>query len=124
MEFIERGVNNIQDHTRKLYEFIEKTCLDIGDKCDRYMDGTSGRTKYWCEVLLRVPLMFIIHQWLLLSPYSNYWMIDLVLFVVRYGGLYFTLLYFLFIKSEFLKWNNPFSIFGTVHYHFSDYLSR
>ena len=93
METIETGVKYLHNNALRLHGYIEKTCLDIGDKCDRYMDGTSTRTKYWCEILLRVPLMFIIHQWMLVSPYSNYWMIDLVLFVVRYGCMYYLSLF-------------------------------
>ena len=87
METFKICLQYLQNHTRRLYKCIEKKSLDIGYEYDRYTDGTSDRTKYWCEVLLRVPMMFIIHQWLLVSPYSDYWMIELVLFVVRYGGM-------------------------------------
>jgi hypothetical protein len=88
MESLKLGVMYVESHTRRLYGYIEKMSLDIGDKCDNYMDDTSARRKYWCEVLLRLPLLFIIHQWLLLIPNSNYWIIDIVLFIVRYGGLF------------------------------------
>ncbi|XP_060582903.1 uncharacterized protein LOC132739253 isoform X2 [Ruditapes philippinarum] len=85
MESLKLGVMYVESHSRRLYGCIEKMSLNIGDKCDNFMYITSARRKYWCEVLLRLPLLFIIHQWLLVSPYSNYWIIDIVLFIVRYG---------------------------------------
>ncbi|XP_060575294.1 E3 ubiquitin-protein ligase RNF139-like [Ruditapes philippinarum] len=89
MESLKLGVMYVESHSRRLYGYIEKMSLDIGDKCDNYMDDTSARRKYWCEVLLRLPLLFIIHQWFLLIPNSNYWIIDIVLFIVRYGVAHF-----------------------------------
>ncbi|XP_053402192.1 uncharacterized protein LOC123544898 [Mercenaria mercenaria] len=85
METVEQGIQYFQDHTQRVFEHIEKQALRVGAKCDKYMDNDSPRKKYLCEVLLRVPLFFIIHQWLLFSPYSYYWIIELFLFVVRYG---------------------------------------
>lgn len=105
MESVKMCIENVENVTRRLFEHIHTMCLDIGDKCDLYMYDTSERRKYWCEVLLRAPLIFIIHQWLLLSPYSNYWMIDVVLFVVRYGGLNY-IFCTSYYKSCFYKYSN------------------
>ncbi|XP_053392276.1 RING finger protein 145-like [Mercenaria mercenaria] len=88
METVEKGAQFVPKYTQRLFEHIEKQALRIGEKYDNYMDNTSPRKKYLCEILLRVPLIFIIHQWLLLSPYSNYWIIDIFLFIVRYGVVF------------------------------------
>lgn len=60
----------------------------VGTRLETHLKTVGPRWKYLAELLLRVPLIFICHQWALLSPTSSYWIIELVLFVVRGLGDY------------------------------------
>ena len=56
----------------------------FGDRLELYLRGR--RWKYPAEILLRVPLIFLMHHWCVLSPTSSYWFIEIFLFIFRYLG--------------------------------------
>ena len=41
---------------------------------------------YFGHVLLGVPMLLFMHQWILLSPTSSYLFIEIFLFIIRYSG--------------------------------------
>ena len=63
--------------------------IGLGTKLDSHMQRVGSRRKYMTELVLRIPQFFIIHQWSLLSPTSDYRIIELLLFVFRYIGKMF-----------------------------------
>ena len=58
----------------------------VGTRLESHLKTVGPQWKYLAELLLRVPLVFFIHQWALLSPTSSYWIIEIVLFVIRCIG--------------------------------------
>ena len=65
--------------------------IGLGTKLESHLQRAGPRNKYMTELLLRIPLFFIIHQWSLLSPTSDYRIIELLLFVFRYIGKIYTI---------------------------------
>ena len=74
---------------------VDALLMGLGTKLESYQQRAGPRKKYWSELVVKIPLFFIIHQWLLLSPTSDYRLIELVLFIFRYIGKKFLLFYFL-----------------------------
>ena len=60
--------------------------IELGTKLESHLQRAGPRRKYMTELVLRIPLFFIIHQWSLLSPTSDYRIIEFLLFVLRYIG--------------------------------------
>ncbi|XP_045188017.2 uncharacterized protein LOC123545774 [Mercenaria mercenaria] len=85
MKVVGKVIRYLQVRSQKTFEYIEDKALRIGKTLDEHMDSASPGETIVCKVLLRLPLICIIQQWLLLSPYSNYWVLEIFLFIVRYG---------------------------------------
>ena len=65
--------------------------VGLDSKLESYQQRAGQRKKYWIELMMKIPLFFFMHQLLLLSPTSDYRLIELVLFVFRYIGKNFVL---------------------------------
>ena len=70
---------------------LDTLLIGLGTKLDSHLQRVGHRRKYMTELVLRIPLFFIIHQWSLLSPTSDYRIIELLLFVFRYLGKIYTI---------------------------------
>ena len=70
----------------KTIRSVDVHLSSFGDRLQLYLNGKGRKWKYPAEILLRVPLIFLIHYWCLLSPTSSYWFIEIFLFIFRYLG--------------------------------------
>ena len=66
-------------------------CVDpllegYGHRVDLALKKLDPRWQYLGEILLRVPMLLLMHQWCLLSPTSSYWFIEIFLFILKYLG--------------------------------------
>ncbi|KAL4226205.1 hypothetical protein ACF0H5_014191 [Mactra antiquata] len=79
---LRRGFNR----TCAMYDHVEERIFDKGKWLDHYIDRQTPRRKYMLEILLVLPLIFIIHHWTLVAPYSNYKIINIVLLLLSLAG--------------------------------------
>ena len=80
--------NSALNEGEEIGEFrgIDAPLSRIGGRVETYLQTAGDGRKYFTEVILRVPLIFVIHQWILLSPTSDYWIIDILMFIVKHCG--------------------------------------
>ena len=99
IERLWKSIGNVVEESKftKGIRALDTFLVRLGTKLDSYQQRAMPRKKYMTEVVVKIPLFFIIHQWLLLSPTSDYRLIELVLFIFRYIGKKFILVYFIAI---------------------------
>ena len=71
------------------FQGFEAKLSRLGCRLEAYLQGVGSGRKHLMEVLLRVPIIFIMHQLILLSPTSDNVVIEIPLFIFRYIGMYF-----------------------------------
>ena len=65
---------------------LDEMLMGLGTKLETQLESAGSRWKYMTEIMLKIPLLLMLHQLLLLSPTSDYRLIELLMFIIRYTG--------------------------------------
>ena len=93
---LRKYIGNVVEESRftKGVRAFDSFFAGLGPRLESYQQRTGPRRKYTTELVLKIPLFFFLHQWSLLSPTSDYRLIELLLFVFRYIGKKFRFVFF------------------------------
>ena len=59
---------------------------NLGERIDRLKETAIPAGSHPAAILVQIPHCFILHHWVLLSPTSDFWLVEVFLFIFRYAG--------------------------------------
>ncbi|XP_045187016.2 uncharacterized protein LOC123544923 [Mercenaria mercenaria] len=78
----------LQNLTRQQVAYVHNKVCQKGYQIDDYILKSSKSVRYIIQMLLRLPLVFAIHYWLLLGPYSESSVFEILWFIARMFVVY------------------------------------